>query len=70
VLCIDEKSQMQALDRPQPLLPLSPGQAERRSHDYKRHGTTALFSALDIATGQALGDVGGLVEGRCQIAKV
>jgi len=55
VLCVDEKSQMQALDRTQPLLPLSPGQAERRSHDYKRHGTTALFAALDIATGQVLG---------------
>ena len=44
-----------ALDRTQPLLPLSPGQAERRSHDYKRHGTTALFAALDIATGRVLG---------------
>ncbi len=55
VLCVDEKSQMQALDRTQPLLPLSPGQAERRSHDYKRHGTTALFAALDIATGHVLG---------------
>jgi transposase len=55
VLCVDEKSQMQALDRTQPLLPLSPGQAERRTHDYKRHGTTALFAALDIATGQVLG---------------
>src|SRR5215831_1055704 len=55
VLCVDEKSQMQALDRTQPLLPLSFGQAERRSHDYKRHGTTALFAALDIATGHILG---------------
>ena len=55
VLCVDEKSQMQALDRTQPLLPLSPGQAERRSHDYKRHGTTALFAALDIATGRVFG---------------
>jgi len=55
VLCVDEKSQMQALDRTQPLLPLSPGQAERRSHDYKRHGTTALFAALDVATGHVLG---------------
>src|SRR5215472_8906093 len=55
VLCVDEKSQMQALDRTQPLLPLSPGQAERRGHDDKRHGTTALFAALDIATGQVLG---------------
>jgi transposase len=55
VLCVDEKSQMQALDRTQPLLPLAPGHPERRSHDYKRHGTTALFAALDIATGQVLG---------------
>ena len=43
VLCVDEKSQIQALDRSQPLLPMRPGQAERRSHDYKRHGTTSLF---------------------------
>jgi transposase len=55
VLCVDEKSQVQALDRTQPLLPLSPGQPERRSHDYKRHGTTALFAALDVATGHVLG---------------
>jgi transposase len=55
VLCVDEKSQMQALDRTQPLLPLSPGQVERRSHDYKRHGTTALFASLDVATGHVLG---------------
>lgn len=55
VLCVDEKSQVQALDRTQPLLPLAPGQAERRSHDYKRHGTTALFAALDVATGNVLG---------------
>jgi hypothetical protein len=55
VLCVDEKSQVQALDRTQPLLPLSPGQAERRSHDDKRHGTTALFAALDVATGHVLG---------------
>jgi hypothetical protein len=46
---------MQALDRTQPLLPLSPGQAERQSHDYKGHGTTALFAALDIATDRVLG---------------
>jgi transposase len=52
VLCVDEKSQIQALDRTQPLLP---GQAERRSHDYTRHGTTALFAALDIATGRVIG---------------
>src|SRR5438270_12418589 len=51
VLCVDEKSQIQALDRSQPMLPMRPGQAARRSHDYKRHGTTSLFAALDIATG-------------------
>lgn len=55
VLCVDEKSQVQALDRTQPLLPLRPGQAERRSHDYKRHGTTSLFAALDVATGKIIG---------------
>jgi len=55
VLCVDEKSQIQALDRTQPLLPMRPGQAERRSHDYTRHGTTALFAALDIATGRVIG---------------
>ena len=55
VLCVDEKSQIQALDRSQPLLPMRPGQAERRSHDYKRHGTTSLFAALDIATGKVIG---------------
>ena len=49
VLCVDEKSQIQALDRSQPMLPMRPGQAARRSHDYKRHGTTSLFAALDIA---------------------
>ena len=55
VLCVDEKSQIQALDRSQPLLPMRPGQAERRSHDYTRHGTTSLFAALDIATGRVIG---------------
>jgi transposase len=55
VLCIDEKSQIQALDRSQPLLPMRPGQPERRTHDYKRHGTTSLFAALDIATGKVIG---------------
>jgi transposase len=55
VLCVDEKSQIQALDRSQPLLPMRPGQAARRSHDYKRHGVTSLFAALDIATGQVIG---------------
>ena len=55
VLCVDEKSQIQALDRSQPLLPMRPGQAERRSHDYKRHGTTSLFAALDVKTGTVIG---------------
>ena len=55
VLCVDEKSQIQALDRTQPLLPMRPGQAERRTHDYMRHGTTTLFAALDIATGSVVG---------------
>jgi transposase len=57
VLCVDEKSQIQALDRTQPLLPLSFGVAERRSHDYVRHGTTTLFAALDLATGQVMGQL-------------
>jgi transposase len=55
VLCVDEKGQVQALDRTQPLLPMRPGQAERRTHDYTRHGTTSLFAALDAATGQVIG---------------
>ena len=55
VLCVDEKSQIQALDRTQPLPPLRPGQAERRTHDYKRHGTTSLFAALDVKTGSVIG---------------
>src|SRR5438094_2614600 len=54
VLCLDEKSQIQALDRTQPLLPMRPGQLERRSHDYKRHGTTSLFAALDLKTSKIL----------------
>ena len=55
VLCVDEKSQIQALDRSQPLLPMRPGQVERRTHDYTRHGTTSLFAALDIASGAVIG---------------
>jgi len=55
VLCVDEKSQLQALDRTQPLLPMRPGQAERRTHDYKRHGTTSLFAALDVKAGTVIG---------------
>jgi len=57
VLCVDEKSQIQALDRTQPLLPLAPGMAERRTHDYKRHGTTSLFAALDLASGKVIGEL-------------
>jgi transposase len=57
VLCVDEKSQIQALDRTQPILPLAPGLPERRTHDYKRHGTTSLFAALDIATGRVIGEL-------------
>jgi transposase len=55
VLCVDEKSQIQALDRSQPMLPMRPGQVERRTHDYIRHGTTSLFAALDVATGAVIG---------------
>src|SRR3984893_15673673 len=57
VLCVDEKSQIQALDRWQPILPMRPGQAERRAHDYKRHGTTSLFAALDTKTGKIIGQL-------------
>jgi transposase len=55
VLCVDEKSQIQALDRTQPLLPMRPGQAERRTHDYERHGVTTLFAALDVKAGTIVG---------------
>ena len=54
VLCVDEKTQIQALDRTQPLLPLRPGQRERRTHDYKRHGTTSLFAALELKTNKVI----------------
>src|SRR5258705_8618473 len=65
VLCIDEKSQIQALDRTQPLLPMRPGQVERRTHDYKRHGTTTLFAAL-VAAANANTDIkAGTVIGKC-----
>ena len=57
VLSVDEKTQIQALDRTQPLLPLRPGQIERRTHDYKRHGTASLYAAFDVATGKVLGRV-------------
>ena len=55
VLCVDEKSQIQALDRTQPLLPMRPGQVERRTHDYVRHGTTSLFAALEVQSGKIIG---------------
>ena len=54
VLCVDEKSQVQALDRTQPILPMRPGLPERRTHDYERHGTTTLFAALDLASGKVM----------------
>jgi len=56
VLCVDEKSQIQALDRTQPIFPMRPGQAERRTHDYARYGTTSLFAALDVLTGRVIGE--------------
>ncbi len=56
VLCVDEKAQIQALDRTQPLLPMRPGQGERRTHDYARHGTTSLFAAPDLKTGRVTGE--------------
>jgi transposase len=55
VLCVDEKSQIQALNRTQKVLPMQPGHAEQRTHDYVRHGTTTLFAALEIATGKVTG---------------
>src|SRR5215510_13622993 len=57
VFCVDEKSQIQALDRTQPMLPMRPGQLERRTHDYKRHGTTSLFAALDLKSGRVIGQL-------------
>jgi transposase len=57
VLCVDEKSQIQALDRTAPVLPLMPGVAERRSHDYVRNGTTNLYAALNVASGQVIADM-------------
>lgn len=55
VLCVDVKPQIQALDRTAPLLPLQPGQVERRTHDYRRNGTTSLYAALDVKTGKVIG---------------
>ncbi len=57
VLCVDEKAQIQALDRSQPVLPMRPGQSERRSHDYTRHGTTSLFAALELKSGRIIGQL-------------
>ena len=57
VFCVDEKSQIQALDRTQPLLPMRPGQLERRTHDYTRHGTTSLFAALELKTSRVIGQL-------------
>lgn len=57
VLCVDEKTQVQALERSQPLLPMRPGRAERRTHDYYRHGTLALFAALNVATGHVISTI-------------
>ena len=57
VFCVDEKSQIQALDRTQPLLPMRPGQVERGTHDYKRHGTTSLFAALELKTSRVIGQL-------------
>jgi hypothetical protein len=55
VLCVDEESQIQALDRTQPSLPIKPGRAATMTHDYKRHGTTIWFAALDVLTGSVIG---------------
>ncbi|GAA1934933.1 hypothetical protein GCM10009753_80050 [Streptantibioticus ferralitis] len=57
VLCVDEKSQIQALDRSAPVLPIMPGMPERRTHDYFRNGVTTLFAALDVATGEVIGSI-------------
>jgi transposase len=57
VLCVDEKSQVQALDRSQPVLPMMPGMPEKRTHDYARNGVTSLFAALDLASGQVIGAI-------------
>ena len=57
VLCVDEKSQIQALDRTRPILPMLPGTPERATHDYKRHGTSSLYAALDLATGKVIGSL-------------
>jgi transposase len=65
VICVDEKSQIQALDRTQPLLPMRPGQIERRTHDFKRHGTTTLFAGLVAAVTAETDVKAGTVIGQC-----
>ena len=57
MFCVDEKGQIQALDRTQPLLPFRPGQVERGAHDYQRHGTTLLFAALELKTSRVIGQL-------------
>ncbi len=57
MLCVDEKSQVQALDRSQPVLPMMPGMPERRTHDYARHGVTSLFAAFNIADGTVISEL-------------
>jgi transposase len=57
VLCVDEKSQIQALDRTAPILPMLPGTPQRATHDYKRHGTSSLYAALNLATGRVIGEL-------------
>jgi hypothetical protein len=56
ILSVDEKSQIQAVDRTAPILPMTFGSPERRTHDYRRHGTTSLFAALDVASGKVIGE--------------
>ena len=70
VLCVDEKTQVQALDRTQPLLPISFGATEKRTHDYVRHGTTNLFAALNTATGQVYGECRPVRDGPAFLAFV
>lgn len=55
VLCVDEKSQVQALNRTEPILPLAPGVPARQSYDYKRHGVTSLFAAMEVASSVTIG---------------
>ena len=65
VLCVDEKSQIQALDRTQPLLPMRPGQVERRTHDYKRHGTTSLPFVWTKTADQILASIARFAQRTC-----